>query len=115
MPAETRLRVVSPPGVDQKQEEPLELAIGQSFTVDLGLDKRRRDVVGRAGPLLPRHAVGIGEHLDHGFELALRGDRGGIGRVHDLGQRVEALAVDARDAHELGDEPRGQPAGHVGH
>ena len=41
-------------GVDEQQEEPLELGIGQPDAVDLGLDERRGDVVARLGPLARR-------------------------------------------------------------
>ena len=41
-------------GVDEQEEEPLQLAVGQALAVDLGLHEPRRDVVAGLGALAGR-------------------------------------------------------------
>ncbi len=67
------------------------------------------------GPLAGRRLAGVAEHLDHrGVPLVGRCHRV-VGRVHQLGELVQSLAVGTRDAHQLGDQPRRQATGDVAH
>ena len=101
--------------VHQQQEEPLELAVGEAVTVDLGLHQCRRDVVARVRTLLVGHRLGVGEHLDDRHALLLGRRNRIVGGVHDLGELVQPLAIGARDAHQFGDQTRRQAAGDVVH
>ena len=100
-------------GVDEQEEEPLQFTVGEAFAVDLGLHEPRRDVVAGLGALAGRHLRRVRQHLERRrAALFGRGD-GVVGGVHELGELVEAFAVLARDAHQLGDQSRRQASGHV--
>ena len=102
-------------GVDEEQEEPLQFAVGQSFTVDLGLHESGCDVVARRLALLRHHPGRVRQHLEGGRAPFLgRRDRR-IGGVHQFGEFVEPLAVLAWDAHQFGDQRRRQAPGEIVH
>ena len=102
-----------PAGVDEQQEEPLELGVGELVAIDGRLHQRRRDVVARRAALVLGDLLRVRQHLADRRHLPLQRGDGVVGRVHDLGQLVQPLAVFAADAHQLGDEAGRQATGDV--
>ena len=97
-------------GVDEQQEEQVELEIGEPLAVDLGVEQHGRDVLGRRARASSRARRRRSSNISR--------DRArGVGRVaravHALGQLVELAPVRDRDAHQLRDQRRGQLARHL--
>ena len=107
---------MSPPALTSSRKNHCSSASVRPIAVDLGLHERRGDVVARLGPLAGGDLAGVRRASRASPRLALlgRGD-GVVGRVHQLGQLVEPLAVGTGDAHQLGDQARRQPPGDVVH
>ena len=102
MPPATRLRVVSPPAIDQQHEEEVELHVGEALSVDFGMQQGCCDVVAGIGAFASREFRCVGEHLrcPPPWRAGCVADETA---VHDLGQLVESVAVFQRNAEQFGD------------
>ena len=114
-PAATRLRVVSPPALTRSRKNHWNSpSVRRSPSTSAATSAVAMSSPGWAR-FSPGHAGGVAEHLGDRVRGRSGADDGGVGGVHELGQLVQPLAVGARNAHQLGDQPRRQPPGDVGH
>ena len=100
-------------GVDEQQEEEVEVDVVEALAVDLGAEDPARQIVAGVRAFLLGNLPGVVEHLDDRCEPGAFGHGLG-GGVDGLGQVVELASVVERDAEQLGDHERGHLAGDVG-
>ena len=103
MPCVIELRVVSLPATDEHDHEEAELVVGELLPLDVSLDQRRDDVLGRVLVALLGHLHRVHDQ----FHRRLRGiDVGVLGILatgHLVGPTEDLVAVLLRHAEQAGD------------
>ena len=101
-------------GDHHEEQEAEHFFVGQTVTVDLGLQERRGEVVGEPLTTVGDHLVVIDHQVDGGLDSGLRNIVDTILAMHDpVSHGPDAVPVLERDTHQLGDDVHRQLAREV--
>ena len=102
-------------GDDHQEQERDDLLVGEPVAVDLGLEQRAGEVVGRPAPALVDHVLVVADQAERGSDAGRRDVVDAVLAVHhEVGLAAYLDAVGLGDAHHLGDDVHRELAGEVG-